>query len=295
MLQRHRHNKQHTDADQQSFKFRLNCSDRITDTNKTTKEWLAIEKLLSRDHQVLLGDLLEKNKRVVVKFGTPEEIDKDYNHAKTLNKIPNIIKYFCQFTCNDSISKLQQQDYLTRPFICDGKGMQLGCLIMPYYSLGNINDIRWTRETFHILKNVLKQVCSSLLYAYEKHNFVHNDLHCMNILIRQTKKKTLNYGTVVLDLDIYYAVIVDFGLSYSSNNLTSLISSFHKLFVTVSQLDKSDIVVNVVNFYAYKDLFKDSSNITPALYKALWKIIDDLYIDDVKSERPKPIDFTTPN
>ena len=74
LLSRNTRNKKTSGGTPQSIKYKLDCSTRISDADPNTKNWLSITRLLSPTHQVLLGDLLEKHKKVVVKFGDPKDL-----------------------------------------------------------------------------------------------------------------------------------------------------------------------------------------------------------------------------
>ena len=50
-----------------SFKYRLNCKDRITDAAPSTESWMQVQKILSDGHPVLKS-VLEQRKDIVVKF-----------------------------------------------------------------------------------------------------------------------------------------------------------------------------------------------------------------------------------
>lgn len=286
-----------------SFKYKLECGSRVGDNpdNATTRDWLAIDRLLSGDksHQVLLARLLELHKAVVVKFGVPAEIQTDYYIGNIVKDIPNMMKYYCKFTCNDTVTNLVTQDYRLKPFICNGKGLQLGFIIMPYYALGDLNSFPWTRTTFTVLKNVLKQVVTSLLHAFEKHGFVHGDLHLMNILLRKTKKKSLLYGNrSVAVTDSYYAVIMDYGKSQIvPNGALELLRDLQILFGCLPSLEASDIIINAVDMSRLTQLLQQqkASTLEPAVYDEAWRIIDTMTILYAKSERPPIPNFQSIN
>lgn len=277
-----------------SFKYKLRCSDRITTENPTTQEWLVIKKQLVQRHPVLLGELVKQNKQIVVKFGTPEEINKDYTLAHTLKDIPNVIKYYCEFTCQDSHVLRSpvsgDLEYQFRTFMCDGSGLTISSIIMPFYPLGDMNSYRWTKATFSLLKNVLKQAATSLLYAYVQHNFIQRDMHLDNILLRKTKKSELVYGDITIKLDTYphqfYAIIMDFGKSGVAPNCQYLVyADIKRMFNLVASLANSDIVVRV-NTKSISTLEIDNTPITRTVFETIWKVIDDMTIAYLVSERP---------
>ena len=272
-----------------SFKYKLKCSEKITEQNPTTQGWLVIKQLLMEKHPVLLGELIKLDKTVVVKFGTPDEIKKDYAIAQKIQDIPNMIKYYCVFTCNDShVMKMASGDftYNIRPFMCDGKGVQISSIIMPYYPLSNINKYKWTRQTFPVLKNVLKQVVTAMLYAYAQHNFIHGDLHLENILLRKTKKKSATYNDVTIPIDTLYAILLDFGKSKCVPGFQYLVyKDIRRLLNLVPSMEESDIVV-YTETKAINKIENDNTPITYAVFQIIWNIIDDMVIGYAKSERP---------
>jgi serine/threonine protein kinase len=225
----------------QSFKFRLPCQ----------SKWLEIRKQLTIEHPVLHGILIEQNKDVVVKYGLVDLINKDYRISNELinHYVPNIIKYYCSFVCKDTLEHIPQQKYLCHP----NGAENIGYLVMPYYSLGDLHNHCWKRETLNELKNILTQACFAVLYAFETCGFVHNDLHLFNILIRKTKKSSLHYGDVRLAIGTYYVIIMDFEKSTLQvesprdayftirnilNNATSLRKSNLALEVNVSLINR---------------------------------------------------------
>jgi serine/threonine protein kinase len=243
---------------------------------------------------VLLAKLLQLNKAVVVKFGLPNEIQIDYEIGNIVKDIPNMIKYYCKFTCN-----LVSQDYRLKPFICNGTGLQLGFIIMPYYAHGDLNSFKWTRASFYVLKNVLKQVVTSLLHAFDKHSFVHGDLHLMNILLRKTKKTSLVYGShSVAIADSYYAIIMDYGKSQIIPNGTlELLRDLQVLFGCLPLLEASDIIINTVDMSRISRLLQQqkASTLDDAVYDEAWRMIDNMTILYAKSERPPVPNFQSMN
>ena len=71
----------------ESFKYRLNCKERITDDeqSRSTDSWMQIQSILSKGHPVLKG-VLERRKDIVVKFGPPSEMHKEYEMGNLIQK-----------------------------------------------------------------------------------------------------------------------------------------------------------------------------------------------------------------
>lgn len=122
--------------------------------------------------------------------------------------------YLCSFHCKEDLSDIVKRDFQKSPYLCRADGSEIHAIVMPYYTLGNINSYKWTRDLFDVYKNVVKQACFAVLYAFERHGFRHNDLHFDNILIKPTTKKELEYDFGVrLPLLGKYAVLMDYDRS----------------------------------------------------------------------------------
>jgi serine/threonine protein kinase len=262
-----------------SQKFRLPCQSRVTN-NETTKEWLTITKKLADKHPVLLG-ILDKKKDIVVKYGNVDTIQHEYTVSEALAVIPNMIKYYCVFSCKDNIELIGH-----KPTLCDASGhQQIGYIVMPYYPMKDLNGIEWKRSDFDNLRNIMTQACFAVLYAFEKFRFVHTDLHLYNVLIRKTQKQQLSYGTVVLPVTGYYAIIMDFERSMLPGHSVDMYRSLHRMLSLVPQLEKSDIVVSV-DLRLLDTWMSENTIITPKTYQQIKSIIDNMTILYEISKRP---------
>ena len=204
-----------------TVKFLGNCQARLND-GENTNDWLAVQAQLisSNDDPTgvrkagLLKWLFEKNKPVVIKYSTAELIKSDYEIAHLLHKakLPNLIKYICDFECNEDLPNIVKRNFQTKPYLCERTGPdRLKAIVMSYYPLGSINDYDWTQSNFADYINLIKQACFAVLYAYETVGFIHGDFHLDNILIKPTKRRAINYGTSIqLPIGSKYAVIMDF-------------------------------------------------------------------------------------
>jgi hypothetical protein len=271
-----------------SLKFRLPCSDVIKETG-TTEGWLMIKKYLgSNQYNNLLGSL-KNNKQVVVKFGEPDQIIKEYQFGQEAHNasLPNFIKFLCAFTCDDSETSIKTQDFTRKQFLCNGSGNGLGIMVMPYYSDGNIDQCKWNRGNFGTLKNVLTQVAWSLLYAFEKTGFVHGDMHAGNVLVRRTKKAALSYGGLSLGLHGMYAIVMDFGKSYIQHDAPSQVyQSIDRLLNISLHLENSDIILENNKKQILTQMIIQNDAITTSIYVLIKEIIDNLQIRYAKSEIP---------
>ena len=164
-----------------SYKYKLQCQDKITNEKTTTDDWLRFNHD-SQDIKIFEA-LLEKKKHVVVKVGLSKIL---FGFNLSSLKLPTFLSFDCHFKCMDSFDKIS-----TGSRIC---GNEISVLVMPFISGGQIDKFKWTRENVDVYKSVLKHVICSLLYAYETLSFVHNDMHFGNILLKKTKKSSIQYG-----------------------------------------------------------------------------------------------------
>ena len=195
-----------------NMKFKLGCSDLITDEHPDTRDWLTIESKFdhaSSEYKIYKG-LLNKDKRAVVKVGNNiSSLQKEYDFSKTLFdlSIPNFIKYYCLLKCSGSDDNLHNPAY-----ICKGPGDSLGALIMTEYAYGQIDKHEWKK--LEQVKAVMKQVCCAIILAYTTCRFVHKDLHLGNVLIKRTNKIRVGYANYMqIETHGYYAIIMDFDRS----------------------------------------------------------------------------------
>lgn len=228
-----------------SIKFRLPCQDRI----ESIQSWLTISKLLAytNGNVAVLQGVLDKRKDVVVKFGDAREIMEEYTASQHLfaAKLPNMLKFYCMFTCKDEFNEVLHRNYATRPYVCIGNNEQpsISCIIMPYYDMGSMNTYPWKKSQLATFKNVLKQICYALCYAFVQTGFVHSDLHSGNVLLRQTKKQNMLYGEVDLLLDGKYAIIMDFQKPLM-NDPERFLVSLERIIYTSCTSDGSDIMLD---------------------------------------------------
>lgn len=261
-----------------SAKFKLPCQSRITEKNPTTEKWLKVEQKLVNNAPILKG-ILERSKEVVLKYGSPDRIHHEYNISQELAGLPNFIKYYCVFTCKDDIVR----NFVERPFVCSEDGaIEQGYIVMPYYSVGDMNTYTWNRVNFELLKNILRQVCYAVLYAFEQKGFIHNDLHLANILLRRTKKTTVTYGeNVTLNIGPLYAIIMDFERSIT--RLQRIISPCD-IYYEIKNILNRVSMLNNFNFRVKDDqrkliqLIQNNTPVTKESYKIVSDTIDTLVI-----------------
>ncbi len=195
--------------------------------------------------------ITEVNKNIVVKIGKVNKtIEKEYMIGKILekNKLHGFINYICLFSCYDNTyenieSKINQA-------LCSEKNEEDNLktvLIMPYIQEGSIRRFKWNVDKYDALKSILMQTIMSVFIAYQVCGFLHNDMHLDNILIKKTKKESIEYNYFLEDdkksnISIkthgYKIVIMDFenamlvvknrdSVSTYWNNILNMISRLH--------------------------------------------------------------------
>jgi hypothetical protein len=253
----------------QSEKFLLPCKDL-----QQEPEWLNINNHLSNQQYNILLATIDNRLNVVVKYDEPHSIQHEYEIGERAcsNKVPNFIKYLHRFISDDQ---------------------KRGMLVMPYYHLGNFEDMRWDRMSFHTMICVAKQVVYSLLYAYEKFGFVHGDMHLGNVLIRKTKKTVVSYGdNITIPTNGSYAIIMDFGRSFvvpedkRNEQMAWVYEDIYRFLHIIQCSANSDIVMSQsLNFL--RDYSGTSRPIDKELYSEINNMVDEFKISYCRSEIPK--------
>jgi serine/threonine protein kinase len=138
-------------------------------------------------------------------------IRKEYSISENLHKTKcsGFIKFICVFECYDDNSSDK---------ICQGipeQDTKKEVLIMKYFNEGSVKGHSWTNTNFHILRGILIQTIYSLVVAYNKTGFIHNDLHLDNILVKRTTRTHSNYlidklDNIEIETNNYTCVIMDF-------------------------------------------------------------------------------------
>lgn len=271
----------------ESFKFKLPCNNL-----KDTPEWLHVKGYLTRkEFNILIGSL-KNYKDIIIKFGPLSEIEKEYNFSKLAydNGVSNFIKFLCYFTCNDSEVSIRNRDFLKDPTICKSDG-DIGCIIMPYYSQGSIDSYRWDRSNFSTLKNVIHQCIFALLYAFEKFNFIHGDLHLANVLLRRSKKSKVMYEKHIVPVMGLYPIIMDFGKSYRSESVKELYLCIKKFLGLIESISNAVIAINCDEIRCVLTKYIDESKeVDDIVYNTLLEKIDTIRIIHEYKRQVKGID-----
>ena len=270
--------------DRNSVKLKINCKERIN-SNPLTKDWLElIGKIEHKSHDTkIYRGLLDKKNNIVAKIARVSLKD-EYENAEKLEllKLPTFITYNCIFTCLDDFSSLNN---LTKE-VCKGEGAQISVIIMPFINEGRIEDFKWVRANFAVMKNVMKHVCLSLLYAKRVLGFVHRDIHLGNILMKQSKRKEICYGEFGnLEVIGYIPLIMDFDKSVFVEKYDKYV--YEDIFKFISLMTNGCNVkfeASNIREFLGKQLIPSNRSIDTTICKTLCDYIDNLEVLYVSSE-----------
>lgn len=287
--------------DEDFFKYKIDCSSKISDNNPETLEWLEIKNQIkhnSEEYKILSG-ILEENKSIVVKVGN-NKLSREFEIGKLLDSLnlPTFLSYYCLFKCLDDIKTIgskNNKNQLNRKHLCRKTGEEITILLMPNIELGSIKDYNWNENNFDILKNILKHIVKSLSYARKYIGFVHNDLHYGNVLLKKTKRKEINYKEFgKLEVNGLLPIIIDYDRSiiYNTQNIQKidLYNDFIRIINGMS-LD-TDVVFKILDILNIISKY-EKHNITPLICEEICNTIDKINIDYIKSKQKIP-DFLKP-
>ena len=231
------------------------------------------------EQALILKALYECEINVVLKFGILESIEKEYYISQELLDLPNFIKYFCVIKCNDNIKNIiNNSNTISKYKMCHYGDNQIGILVMKEYNLGSINNYIWDENNFVLLKNVIKQVIFTIIYAYNNKGFIHGDLHSGNILLKPKRNCKIIYDNKILDINNLEVVIMDFEKSklHQKNKITDLIKNILKFINSI--IDSNKILINIDyernKLIKLKSLFLNNVN----YYDEIEVIIDNMCI-----------------
>lgn len=211
-------------------KYHINCSEFEKNPSMIP---VILEKVIKNKNDVTILEsiitdksIISKQKHIVVKIGKVNKtIEKEYHIGRKLeeHKIYGFINYMCLFICfDDTYMKIDINDITGSLSLCSAsneKENKKAILVMPFIQEGSIKNFNWFNgDKFNILKSIIKQSVISLTIAYNKCGFIHNDLHLDNILLKKTKKETIEYqmndkNEITIKTFGYKAIIMDFDSS----------------------------------------------------------------------------------
>jgi serine/threonine protein kinase len=177
-------------------KYFLDICNKKIKPNTNTREWLIIKNIIL-DNKVIEG-LMDNNFKVVVKANSNELIQKEYKFSELIKNCKGFVKYICKFSCNDSLTKyIKENSENIGDGLCQETGIKTDYIVMPYFELGSLYNLKLTSD----IKYCLKEAISDLLCAAKKYNFIHNDFHADNIML---KKKSEKIKTYIIDFEMSY-------------------------------------------------------------------------------------------
>lgn len=202
------------------------------------------------ENAVIIKGLYDNKKDIVLKIGIQDAINKEYTIAEKLKDLPNFIRYYCKFICQDDIKEIINNENMINAYtLCKNDKNIIGILAMNYYKNGSIGNYKWNSDNFVILKNLLKQTVFAVLYAYIKFGFIHGDLHCDNILLKDKIVCEIDYCHKKLEIDNYEVRIMDFEKSRLNKELEFkyVLDNISKLFNSITDNDRYLVKIDYKN------------------------------------------------
>lgn len=276
--------------DRNSKKFKIDCQERV---KPLTNDWLELTRLFphdSDDYKVYVG-LLDKRNHIVAKIG-PKNLDEEYNVGLKLEELslPTFMAFNCMFKCLDNFSTMNNMTKL----VCKETGDSITVIIMPYLNEGRIDHWSWKRENFDVLKNVLKHLCMSLLYAAHTLGYAHTDLHLGNILLKKTQKKKISYGEFG-SLEVFGVMPVIMDYEDSVFNMRNKRAIYEDIRRSINLMGDQNVQYGADAIrYKLTRLFDDNIEINIDTCNMLCNEIDKLQIMTVLSERPPTPNWIKP-
>lgn len=286
----------HVYNERNSVKYKISCQERLN-TSEETSSWLELTELIdhdSKDYKVYKS-LLDKKRVIAAKIG-PKTLKEEYEIGAKLEELdlPTFISFNCLFNCLDNFSTMNT----TRKYVCKKEGDPINILIMPFIKDGRLDKWKWNRDNLNVLKNVMKHICMSLLLASQKLNFIHDDLHLANILLKKTQKKQVIYGDLgSLELMGLLPVIMDFEKSKftpikDKSVFTDIKRMSYSIFAELGitfDINTEFVLGSLIQNYHINKL-----PVTQEMCSDICKAIDGLKIVSLLTNRPKTPDWLKP-
>ncbi len=215
-------------------KFTTPVENKYSICGKISKQSIIIEEVIRKfnknDISILIASIPKIEEldasSVVVRIGnTNKTIESEFSTGEIIQHIPGFISNYtlwCHFTCKAN------NDIEPNLPVCSTStdAPHASVLIMKYITGGSVLHFRWDPHHYPLLKSITQQVIMSLLLAYHYHGFIHNDIHCNNILLQETNEKTITYTlpgnkSITIPLHGFKSVIMDFDSSLLTNPSTN--------------------------------------------------------------------------
>lgn len=230
--------------------------------------------------QVIKGKFETYNKPIVIKSYksySPFLLNdlRIYNYLLK-QKYENILQPLCIFSCNDDISKYENniKNYIIP---CETKSKdttEMTFIIFDYLQYGNISNFIKVNKINHNKKNIIKGVILQyILSVYElgkKYNVIHGDLNSGNIFIIKTNDRsktifsTIENNDYLVQTNGYKPVIIDFGRSITISDVLCDYDIISGILITLPVIIKDlvsmkyrKIVYNYFDIIDEKIKFKD--------------------------------------
>lgn len=164
-----------------------------------TKKWLKpIEPLIIEDSNtaglLMVSEMIEKEK-VIVKI-TKGSNKKIKIIGMKLNKIYNFAKTYCSFSCLEDYSNIVNK-YVDKKYFCENNVSKENKIItieiFKKYE-GSLNKFK-SNLTIKQATKILIQILYSIMEAFYKYGFIHEDMSLGNILFKvKTKNEIVEYN-----------------------------------------------------------------------------------------------------
>ena len=283
-------NSQHDPDD--GYKYVINCQQKVSGDDPDTRDWLELSSQFDHtsDEFKIFQAILEKRRKVVVKVGTRDKLEKEHRFEQMLRRLalPTFVEFFCSFHCLENFAAIAVEKSKS---LCKKEGDNVGVIVMPLYEHGRIDKQYWTRENIGLYKSLLKHVICSLLCAYERLSFVHGDTHFGNILVKRTRRRTVSYGHIELETHGWLPVIMDFDRSRidqsqeTSSNMRAIFGDIYRVFSLAGT--EVRVKLKMAPFLLKISTMRNrAERILPEHYVTLCKFIDDTQIDYVDEFMP---------
>jgi len=244
---------------------------------------------------------LNENEFICIKVGNDKLLQREYHISNELLKlnIPVFMTHYCILECKDNLcidgktrfldinkSVLDRYDRYDRdnaddcPYDID---VPVSILVMQYIQYSEFGLYVWGKDKFHIVKNCLKHMVMSLLYASYKIHFIHSYIYNShlktrdgNLLLGKTDLKSISYGEFgeLEIIDGYIPIIndyhnggfIDYSLSDSNDgehnhdwmvylDIRTIIIFFNiRSECKLPLIDTGNIMLMIQNLYTFKDL-----------------------------------------
>ncbi len=142
----------------------------------------------------------------------------------TQHKANNIIRYICDFSCDDVKIRWNKQIKQQTP-LCIGGNDKLHFIVMEYIEHGNLYDFFSNNvPTNDELTSILKQIAFCIIDLYTNFGIAHDDIHGGNILIDKDEPKNITYvlnkRRIIMNTHGIEPIFIDFGRIHNAYKKT---------------------------------------------------------------------------